>query len=261
MTKLITQLILFSILTLHSQNKIKLKGIVLSNKNPIENAHIYNLTSTKGTTTNSKGEFTITVQEGDKLYFSAMPFNEKQIRITSNILTTNNLIINLSESITTLKAVTIKNHKLTGSLLLDIKKIPEDTNAKYSFKINKKDIQIKGTPMLNSIEDRGLEEVFKQNNNMNIAALIGKAINLIGKKNKTKSDKKKLIKDISKLARKEFGDDFFTKELHLPKALIDLFLEEYCKDPKFIELFQANKKIECIEFLFEKNKLKKYTMK
>lgn len=155
------------------------------------------------------------------------------------------------EDITNLEEVRIRNHQLVGSLLLDVKKVPENIDAKYSFKIEVKDVQIKGIKMLNSVEDRGLEEVFQQDNNMNIGALIFMLVDVLKKKKKIKNDQLNLIDDIPNMFRKEMGDDFFVKDLQIPKQNIDFFIDEYCRYPKFIELFLANKKIECIEFLFE----------
>lgn len=115
------------------------------------------------------------------------------------------------EDITNLEEVRIRNHQLVGSLLLDVKKVPENIDAKYSFKIEVKDVQIKGIKMLNSVEDRGLEEVFQQDNNMNIGALIFMLVDVLKKKKKIKNDQLNLIDDIPNMFRKEMGDDFFCK--------------------------------------------------
>ena len=93
----------------------------------------------------------------------------------------------------------------------------------------------------------------------NFLGLFVDAYNIIGKNKKYARKKPRTFtKETPNNMRKELGDDFFIKELLIPKTQIDYFLEEYCNTKEFIDLYEENKIIECIEYLFEKNKLKKY---
>ena len=244
-----------------SQQSILLHGKILSNTNqPIVEAHIYNKTSSKGILTNSKGEFIIKVKLNDVLFISALPYKSQEIYIHNKEIKSTHIVILMVEDVTNLDEVTVKNRKLVGSLLIDREKVPSDINAPYKIHIDFKNIDLSKIPDTGSGADRGNEA-----NNMipsggNILGLVGLLVTTIFPPKTIRQRPNHFTKDTPSLIRKELGDAFFIKELHISKPVIDDFLEEYCNTQKFIDLYEENKMIECIELLIEENKLKKYSM-
>lgn len=260
MIRLIQFVLLLLSFQLLAQEKVQLQGLVFAYK-PINEAHIYNKNSFKGTITNSKGEFEITVKRGDILIISAMPFEEKRLKVTKNVLKTHRVKIKLFESINTLDEVVVNSRHLTGHLLQDSKRVPKDKNGQYKIKINTKNINFESLADTGSGADRGRGDLInKQPMGGNILGLVGLIVDVIPKKQIRKKPKT-FTKETPQWIRTELGDTFFIKELHISKPYIDAFLDEYCNTEAFINLFEENKIIECIALLIEKNKLKKYAFK
>ncbi len=237
----------------------QLNGIIQFNLKPINEAHIYNSNTFKGTVSNKNGEFSILVQLNDVLVISAMPFNERKITITENILNSNNLKVMMSEYVNELDEVIVKSHNLTGSLVNDVKLVPKDANLSYKVHIDVKNIDFNAIPDTGSGADRGHHE---SANNLptggNVLGLIVLLADIAFPKKYVRKKPRTYTKNTPDEIRIELRDDFFIKELKVPKIHIDDFLDEYCNTKAFIDLYEENKIIECIQFLIEKNKLKKY---
>ena len=256
-------LLLFPIF-IFSQKTILLKGKILSMDNkPIIEAHIYNKRSLKGTLTNTKGEFNIEVKLDDVLFISAMPYESKELYVNNKEVQSAFLVIQMIEDITSLEEVKVNSHQLVGNLSIDSEKAPTDVNASYKVKISAKNNDFNSLSDTGNGVDRGNEEVRNAGKKLykgaNFLGLFVDAYNIISKNKKyVRKKPRTFTKETPNNMRKELGDDFFIKELLIPKTQIDYFLEEYCNTKEFIDLYEENKIIECIEYLFEKNKLKKY---
>lgn len=260
----ITQLfLLLCIVSVFSQQNITLKGIVYTKGKPLNQVHIYNINSSKGTLSNDKGVFNIEVSLNDVLVINVMPYKEKRIKISSGIFENRKIKINLFENILELETVKISSHGLTGSLLLDAKKVPENLNPKYNFKMNFNDFSLSSYSSTGTGIDRGSSEVRGMNNYVgggNIFGLVGLLVDVIIPKKITRKKPNNFTKETISIVRDELGDSFFIKELKIPKPHIDDFLEEYCNTKSFIDLYEKNRKIEYIEYLIKMNKLNKYAM-
>lgn len=89
----------------------------------IEGINIYNLTTSKGTVTNEKGEFQVVVSLDDSLSISAVHTEDKKIVIGAEQIKAKKIIINLSEKMNALSTVTI-HRPLTGYIGSDANIIP-----------------------------------------------------------------------------------------------------------------------------------------
>ena len=89
MKKLYFILIIFATIKLNAQEVRKaISGKVQFNSVGIENVHVINKTSNRGTISNKNGAFKITVKENDTLQFSDIQFKTKTIIITKQDLQT-----------------------------------------------------------------------------------------------------------------------------------------------------------------------------
>jgi len=120
-------------------NPTILKGTIIdfTTKEPLSRAHILNLNSVEGTTTNGFGNFAIPATANDTLLISFIGYQSVKLKITNDILKGNELEIAIHQKRVQIDEVTVKAHNLIGVLVVDAKNVPED---KY------KRIHIEGLP-------------------------------------------------------------------------------------------------------------------
>ena len=106
----------FTAITVKAQDSVMLSGQITNDSIDHEYLHILNLTLQKGTITNERGGFTIPARVNDTLYISAIQFKHKELVITSEILSRNNLQVELETEVTELEDVNISNIDLSGRL-------------------------------------------------------------------------------------------------------------------------------------------------
>lgn len=115
------------------QNEVySLKGKIISitDKKPLQSAHIVNLNSVKGTITNNSGQFEIPASVNDTIFISYIGFQSIKLRITNDLLKGNELEIAIHEKIININEVTIKSHVLIGVLVIDAKNVPKDSYSR-----------------------------------------------------------------------------------------------------------------------------------
>lgn len=119
-----------------AQETDKVLGVIInsSDETPLENVNIVNLNQVIGTTTNNKGEFTITAKVNDTLHFSYLGFKSIKVRVTNDWLKFGSSKIELTELALALEEVVVNQLKLTGYLEVDIKQVPIiNDNYRYSI--------------------------------------------------------------------------------------------------------------------------------
>jgi len=105
-----------------------LKGRIINvtDKKPLQSAHVLNLNSVEGTITNSKGEFQIPAKSNDTIFISYIGYQSIKLRVTKDLLKGNELEIAIHEKTININEVTIKAHNLIGVLEIDAKNVPKD---------------------------------------------------------------------------------------------------------------------------------------
>ena len=137
MQKKLFLLFLISAIGLHSYSQdstvkdsvpVNLKGRIISvtDNKPLESAHILNLNSVVGTTTNRKGLFEIPAVANDTIYISYVGFQSIKLKITKDLLKGNELEIAIHERTAIIDEVTVKAHELIGVLVVDAENVPLD---------------------------------------------------------------------------------------------------------------------------------------
>lgn len=106
----------------------KLSGRIISvtDKKPLQSAHIVNLNSVVGTVTNRKGEFKISAVSNDTIFISYVGYQSIKLKITKDLLRGNQLEIAIHEKTIDIDEVTVKAHNLIGVLEIDAKNVPRD---------------------------------------------------------------------------------------------------------------------------------------
>ncbi len=206
---------------------VNLKGKIISvtDKKPLESAHILNLNSVEGTTTNRQGLFQIPAMANDTIYISYVGYQSIKLKVTKDLLKGNELEIAIHEKTAIIDEVTVKAHDLIGVLVVDAENVPLD-------KFNR--IHIDGLPQAYEV---GRPQSKKYNSGLNaVFNPIDFWYNKLGKKPKELKKLKKL-KDADKL--RDIMEEKFSREVLLTymdmsrKDLNDL-LKECSRSDRFI---------------------------
>lgn len=226
---------------------------------PIKSAHIFNLTTKKGTISNIDGSFNIAIKTGDWIEISNIQFFTKKIKIKQGVIKEKKLTVYLLELSNILDEAVIKK-KLKGTLIIDKVENVKDTIPKVDkeyYDFSKMDF----TSLDKSIKQaKKMKEkqsaIYKTDPTKKNA---GTTIASIGIPNNSAKKKKALR---AKLNFKEsfpeklkllLGEDFFFIKLKIPKENYYHFLS-YCEVFNIEGLFKNNKHFELLKILLNESK-------
>ena len=230
--------ILFSFDLSFSQNDYRtwIRGKVLYKNVNVTAANVVNNTSQMATTTNDEGEFEIEVKLNDKLIFSSVQYQIRELSITKEILQKNRIVIDVNEKVTELDQVVITPEN--QEKFLDLK---EEEFKRFDYTFDK------STRVTNVINEQG--KLKDGLNFVNLYRLISNSL-----KNDSNQNEKSFKYNPSDLLRELYDDLFFTQNLMIPNDKINEFLL-YCDDnfPDRI-LLQKDNEFELIDFLVKQSK-------
>ena len=231
-------LLLISLNITNSQDDYRtwIKGKVLYKNVNVSSANVINNTSQQATTTDDDGEFEIEVKLNDKLIFSSVQYQIRELNITKEILQRNRIVIDVNEKVNELDQVVITPEN--QQKFLDLKE-EEFKRFDYSFD--------KSTRVTNVINEQG--KLKDGINFVNLYRLISNSL-----KNRSSEEKSSYKYNPSDLLRELYDDIFFTKNLMIPTDKINEFLL-FCDDnfPDRI-LLKKDNEFELIEFLVKQSK-------
>jgi len=220
-------LFLFSTQLRSQELRVKIMGEIKSDSTFIENVHIYNKTTNRGTISNAKGVFHIFVKSNDTLLFSNILFAKKYIVVNKKQIENKFITVSLNPSTNELEEIVIFNMASSLGLPNADKEPLEPTERKINY-------YTKGGALTN---------------------LYGW---LSGDKNKLKKlqilenaddedfEKSLIIIDV----RDQFQNEFFIDTLNISEESISDFIY-YCLDDNFIFLFSKERYIEIIDIFIE----------
>ncbi|WP_117882589.1 carboxypeptidase-like regulatory domain-containing protein [Aureibaculum luteum] len=248
------------------QERITIYGNIKSDGAELENIHILNKNSKKGSITDSKGEFTIETKENDTLIITGIQFYYLEIPITNNHIKNKLLSIDLIQKTNELDEVEIK-HNLTGNMTVDSDEIKIAKNVKDGvLDFSKIDLNLVSVKWDNASRSRtSSDSQLMPNMNLNLLAIAGfilkpivKEVSKIGatKKNIKKMDRRYTNKVIAapENIRLDFGDVFYTETLKIPPNHIEEFIAS-CLPKGIARLYADDKKIEIIDILISESKI------
>lgn len=89
----------------------------------LEDIHIYDTTTHKGTLTNEEGEFQIFVNENDELQITSMQFESFNIQVSASMIAAKRMTIFINQKVNELDEVVLKAYDLSGNVSVDVVKI------------------------------------------------------------------------------------------------------------------------------------------
>lgn len=241
--------IFFAIISTAQNQRRFIKGIVLDSLGIVKNVNIINEKSKSGTFSNDEGMFGIYASKGDTISFSSVQHIKKTMIITESIFLKQTLKVILKQNTYTLNEITLKKHNLLGILTSDIKEIPKrkrdsilKNNMDFSnINFNEKDSRIDAN--VKSMADVTIADPNQKFEGVNLLGFLS-----LKKKKKYKPIEKNNF-DKNKVPNQllsELGENYFFKELKIPKEKYNHFLE-YCNLPKIISLYKKGEFLELIQ--------------
>ena len=243
----------FSLSFLWSQTnqRIKIRGIILSENQEVENVTVFNTSSNKGTVTNNKGEFVLNATLNDRIEISAIQFKPTVIVIDEAIIKAKTMKIYLIEQINQLDAVML-SIGLSGNLTADISKI----NNPSKFIIDIGDVG-------------ALKQVDKYFNNSQILSPlnpevkkgqlynglnVGEVFKLIFKpKNKSTNTTEEKLKTLK--LEHVYSPTMIEKMFNLPKEQVVDFIDFLESNEIDHELCKPENELQLMNYLLEQRKL------
>lgn len=220
-------------------------GTVFSDSLTLENVHIINKTSFKGTITNNHGLFKLPVKVGDTLHISHINFEVKKLVISVAEKGTKNVFVNLSPKTHALNEITIQKRK--SIFYVDPQIMPHSMiNATT---LNLPYANVKAKPENKDIlrPESGLA--------VNLVSLIN---TFNGKRKKAKELKNAKIKDQKfDNLRSQFQDSFFYVDLKIRKGHINQFIA-YCIKEGIYNYREKDNIIKLTNYLIQKSKTYPY---
>lgn len=224
--------LLLSVLVFGQERKL-IKGQLLYKNTKVVAANVVNNTAQINTITNSDGEFEIEVTEGDELIFSSVQYQIRTVKITSEILKNNRLVVTVNENINELKEVVVTSEDVEK--FLDLK---EEEFKGFDYEVDKS----------SRLDNQAVREKVLSNglNFVNIAKLIANAF-----ANKTQEEQMRLKP--SEILPFVFESTFFENDLDLAQDEVVGFLEYIDSQMKTASLLKQDKQFQLIDYLINKS--------
>ena len=229
---------------LSQESRSMITGTLRSDTTRIENAHVINKTSKKGSITDALGKFRISAKEGDTLIISDIQYEGKIIVLDKQQMASGDLEIELEVLTEELEEVVLKHYGnmaeelgLPNAGKKPLTKIERNLNA-YSQQ---------STPMviLQALlfKPGGIDDIY------NIIS---------GNRKRDRKLKELMESDLRDAAntslalkiRKELTDEFFLKEVKIPEEVIETYIL-YCIPKGIPRLYKEGRIIEVIDIFLK----------
>jgi len=211
-------LFLLSQIILKAQEKrIKLQGTVKYDSIALQDVNIINKATKQGASSDKNGHFIIYATKGDSILISSIVYKKRIIVISETHLNTKKIAVYLEPNYNLLNEV-----MLTKKFNTDWGNVPVTKGTI----LNNDNITGSKPPNARRLTDPNAK--FKGADFITILGMITKKLR--SKSNKRKSEQKRIqqLKDnLSTTIKNQYGENFFTEWLHIPKGKINLFLD-YC---------------------------------
>ena len=225
--KLLTTISFFTYQLSISQTEKLLHGKVLSNKVYLNKVEVINKTAKTSTRTNELGEFSILAKEKDSLLFFSKDYFFTRLKVTSENLKNNNLVVNMIIKAEELDEVVVTSMKFQ-KIKFDAEAVNDINNRKTANDLTR----------YTGVNDGRI----RYSANMNIP---------LGSSHP--KQKHEIDDRFKKHATAYCTPDFFSKNLKLNADQKELFLEFCDADPKSKTLLDHPNVLATMDFLYTKN--------
>ncbi|MFT7330496.1 MAG: hypothetical protein ACI848_000562 [Roseivirga sp.] len=254
MKNLLTTILFFVfIFTSYSQDELSnIKGVISHFDTPVQDIHILNITSNRGTISDINGRFEIDVKVNDTLLISHLEYTSKKV-IVEQINIENKLLKIYIEPLTNyLETVELKNHNLSGNLLEDTKDVTIDTILKI-YGLQREFMKLASMPSKPNYEVNREKPIMNNVDPIGEGGVGGRiGIPIRDKENELRRELK-LKKSIPEKIIRDFGKDYFIEELNIPEDEIHLFIS-YCEHRQVFTCYSKGDILKILTIFNEESK-------
>ncbi|HEY5689082.1 MAG TPA: carboxypeptidase-like regulatory domain-containing protein [Yeosuana sp.] len=239
--------------------RIDIKGIVLSENQDVEGVTIFNTSSNRGAVTNEKGEFNIEVSLYDRIEVSALQFSPISLIINEEVINSKSIKIYLVEQVNQLDAVLLSNG-LKGNIAVDIdnvKMVPGielnmgNMNAAFEYNDDK--------AFNNQVVANSLNATINKGQFYNGVDFVGLATSvyslLVKPKNKKIKEKELSLNENQKVITDVFSHEYLSKNFNIPLAKVPSFIDFLESNEISTELFKTENELQLIDYIMLQSKL------
>lgn len=248
-TFLVSVLILSLNINAQVLNRVEAKGRIIVDVNDIENVTVYNTSSNKGTITNTKGEFKISVRLNDVIEISALQFEKFTVKIDENILNNKYFTVYLVERINKLDEVIVTPYDLlTGNIVTDVKSVETfnpDLDAIY-FGVN----DIYSYEFTDDYKSEVVNTAMAQDHfryGTDFVKILGSILKPVFK---SKKEAKQSIRITDKDLTDVYGKEFLSNTFKIPEDKVEAFIAYVNTDNFSYELLNEDNEVKLIEYLY-----------
>ena len=207
-----------------------LRGQVLYRNSFVQDEAVVNSTRDFSTITDQNGAFEIYVAVGDELVFKAVNYQLEVVKITTNIIQNNRLVVEVTERVNQLDEVVVGPENQQKFI-----ELKNEEFKGYDYGIDR------STPVQNTVLSPSATGM---RDGLNFVAMYKLLKSLL-----FSTDPETPSVPLSKALRTVYEDDFFLNDLGLELAEIELFLK-FCDEAiPARELLRKENEFELIEFL------------
>lgn len=221
-----------------------ISGEVKNDSIPIENVHIINKNSQKGSISNKMGQFKISVTDKDTLLISDIQYQNKLMVVNRNHLVEKFIYINLMELNNELDEVVVKQYD-DMSKELGLPNAGKKPLNKLERNLNH--YSQKSTPVviLQALlfKPGGIDDVY---NIISGNRKRDRKLKQLIETDRQNESKRQYVKNI----REHFQDDFFINSVNIEKESIDDYIY-YCLPKGIMDLFDKGRLIEVIDIFLK----------
>lgn len=209
---------------LAQETRVPVRGLITSDSATVEDVHIINLSSRKGSLSNSDGVFYMNVKENDTLQFSNIQFKTKTLIISRETLQRGSLTVRLDLNMEVLREIFVRDPN-------DFMKI-KDTPV---VRVDSRALEL---PNANKVP---LSQEERKVNYYEQGGSIDKLYGLISGDKKRKKQIQQLFteEEVLELIRMYLTDQYFLKILEIDEKWIDRFLQA-CKSEGIVNEFKTS---------------------
>jgi hypothetical protein len=209
---------------LAQETRVPVRGLITSDSATVEDVHIINLSSRKGSLSNSEGVFYMNVRENDTLQFSNIQFKTKTLVISEETILRGSFTVRLDLNMEVLREIFVRD--------------PNDFMKVKDTPVVRVDSRVLDLPNANKVI---ISQEERKVNYYDRGGSIDKLYGLISGDKKRKKHIQQLFseEEIVDLIRLYLTDQYFLKILEIDEKWIDRFLQS-CKTEGIVHEFKTS---------------------
>ena len=241
--------------------RIEIEGIIkVSSNEDLEGVSVYNVSSQKGTITNSEGKFSLEVAENDRIIFTALQFQEFTVVVDEGVVNEKFLSVYINPAVVELEEVVVRPYNLSGHVRVDAPRIRYvDINAHIgdlSYENLEFNSEFAPDSQTSIKENVSLEALgyTSQREGANIFGLVS----LLSGNKSNKPTRRELtqLKEAKITAvQQRFGNHYFTDTLQIPEERIGEFLYFAEDEGLGTDLLKPENELKLMSFIKQKSTL------